>query len=127
MSCITSFWDTLKKKCKEFYRIAHLYKTTICNTKQINFARLPGDSRSPDRLLGLRQLPRWRMNGSGHRRLPLLQGVGMGGGGRGALVLLLDPGDLVVLAGLSRHRGRYLSHLHLRVRERSVVTKCRAV
>lgn len=58
------------------------------------------------------------MNGSG-RRLSLLHRLGMAGGGsrRGILVLLLDPRDLVVLTGLPRHRGRYLSHLYLRVKK----------
>lgn len=52
----------------------------------------------------------------GRRRLSLLRSLGVGGR-RGVLVLLLDPRDLVVLAGLPRHRARYLSHLHLRVRK----------
>lgn len=80
---------------------------------------LPDDSRrSPDRLFfwfSLRKFSRWRMNGNGRRcRLPLLHRFGVSGGG---LVLLLDPRDLIVLAGLSRHRGRCLPYLYLRVRK----------
>lgn len=85
-------------------------------------ARLPADRRPPDRLLDLPlwELPRrWVDRRSGRRRLSLLHRVGVGDRRR-VLVLLLDPRDLVVLAGLPRHRARYLSHLHLRVRKQLV-------
>jgi len=65
------------------------------------------------------------MNGR-RRRLPFLHRLDVGGGSRGALVLLLDPGDLVVLAGLPRHRGRYLSHLYLRVKRSLIRERKRA-
>lgn len=85
-----------------------------------SFVRLPGDGRSPDRLLlrfPFRKFSRWwRMNGC-RRRLSLLHRISVDGGGCGTLVLFLDPRNLVVLAGLSRHRGRYLSHLYLCVKK----------
>jgi len=82
---------------------------------------LPGNGRSPDRLFlrfPFRKFPRRWMNGGRRQsRLPLLHCLGVDGGRGGILVLLLDPRDLVVLAGLSRHRGRYLSHLYLHVKK----------
>ena len=58
------------------------------------------------------------MNRGGHRsRLSFLHRLGVDGSRRGIFVLLFDPRDLVVLACLSRHRGRYLSHLYLRVKK----------
>lgn len=96
----------------------------ICITKFDSFVRLPGDGRSPDWLfLGFpfRKFPRWRRMNGGRRwgRLPLLHRLGVDGSG--ILVLLFDPRDFVVLAGLSRHRGRYLSHLYLRVKKSLMV------
>jgi len=109
-----------------FARIDHfdMFVLDILSYKVFILSCLPDNSRPPDRLLldfPFRKFPTgWWMNRSGRRcRLPLFQRFRVGGSRRcgSTLVLLFDPGDLVVFAGLPRHRGRYFSHLYLRVRK----------